>query len=927
MKFLATYILLFLIILSDLAGQEKDELKITGSFRNLSFQEFVTRLEKQYPVHFYFEEKWVSSIQVNMDADSLSVPELIERILLPTMLDYVYQTPGSIYILPDKKFVRQLPEYYLTSVGPDSMQNSQRKVTGMEEKYLLGRQPDEIKTIVIGSWDKAKKGKMAVITGKLTDEETGELLIGARLYIPSLQKGAATDASGFLTMALNPGIYAVVFQYLGMTEVKGNMDVRSDGFFSLTLKKQLHVMNEVLIYGQKSQKRGAKPGMENVSVKTMKELPSLMGEKDVMKVAQMLPGIVSVGEGSAGVNVRGGNADQNLFYLNEIPVYNSSHLFGFFSSINSSIIDNFTIYKGQVPVEYGGRLSSIFKVDARKGHKNKFFSQGGVSTVSANAEIEVPLVKDKVSLVLSGRSTYSDWILKRLKNPDLRNSQASFYDFAGELDFDLNDKNQVNVLAYNSSDAFNLNNYTEYSYGNLGASVNYSHHFSPGLKSSVSVIGSNYRFETIEKSSATEAYSHGYELNHYEFRGSLSWLATEHHNLKIGTDLILYDLNRGVVKPYGNQSLKNPVDLGTEQGLETSFFVDDNISLGSRLNFYAGLRFSMFTELGPKTVREYYPGTPFEDNNVSSTKVYQSGDQISSYHHPELRAGLDFKSGENNSIKLSVTQMTQYMFMLSNSIAIAPNDQWKLVDSHIKPPSSIQYSAGFYQESPKKGLNATFELYYKQAKDIVEYRDGADFLASPYVETAVLQGNQDAYGAETMLSRTKGRITGWISYTYSRSLITVNGEKDWADINQGKQYPSNYDRPHVLNTFLNLEISRRFALATNLAYSTGRPVTLPRSVYYVDGQPFIDYSSRNEYRIPDYLRLDVSLRIEGNLKMKKFMHSYWTVGVYNLTGRSNANSIFYLSEGGRLNGYKYSAINVPILTISWNWKLGNYDNN
>lgn len=927
MKFSFIYILVFFIFLSGLAGQEKNEIQVSGSFHNITFPEFASRLEKQYQLHFYFEDKWVSSLVVNLEAENLTVPALMEKLLLPTMLDYVYQSPGAVFILPDKKFIHQLPEYYLSSSGLDSTQNRQRNLTEMEQKYLLGRQPDRIKTIVIGSWDKAKVGKMAVITGKLTDEETGESLAGAIIYVPALQKGAASDANGFATLTLKPGIYAVAFQYLGMTEVKGNLDVRSDGYFSVTLKKQFHAIDEVLIHGQKAQKRSSKLGMENVSVKTMKELPALMGEKDVMKVAQMLPGIVSVGEGSAGVNVRGGNADQNLFYLNEIPVYNSSHLFGFFSSINSDIINNFTIYKGQIPAEYGGRLSSVFNVELRKGHKNSFFTQGGISPVSANAEIEIPVVKEKASLILSGRSSYSDWILKRLKDPNLRNSKASFYDFAGSFDYNLNDKNEINVLAYNSNDNFNLNGYTEYAYGNLGASVNYVHRFSPGLKSSVSAIGSNYNFETIEKSSASKAYSHSYELSHYEFRASLSWLANEHHNLKAGTDLILYDLNRGVIQPYGEESLRPSLNLGTEKGLETSVFVDDNISLGPRLNFYAGLRFSMFTELGPKTVREYFPGTSFADNNVSSTKVYQNGDRISNYHNPEFRAGMDFKISENNSVKLSFTQMTQYVFMLSNSISIAPNDQWKLVDTHIKPPSSAQYSAGYYQDFRKHGLNASFEVYYKQARHVVEYKDGADFLASPYVETAILQGNQNAYGAEFMLSKTTGRVTGWLSYTHSRSFITVNGENDWADINQGKKYPSNYDKPHVLNTFLNLEISRRFALSTNLAYSTGRPVTLPQSVYYIDEQPFVEYSGRNEYRIPDYLRLDVALRIEGNLKVKKPMHSYWTIGVYNLTGRSNANSIFFLSEKGRLNGYKYSVIGVPILTISWNWKLGNYENN
>ena len=927
MKFLAIYLFIFFGLLSDLAGQQKEDIQISGSFRNLSFVELVTKLEKQYPLHFYFDEKWIRSLQVSIDAQQLSVPEFMEKLLLPTLLDYTYQPLGKIFILPDKKFSKTLPEYYFPKSGQDSIQDKQRDLTGMEEKYLRGRKPDMIKTIVIGSRDKAKNGRLSVITGKLTDEESGEPLIGATLFIPLLQKGSATDASGFLTIALRPGVYEAVFQCMGMAQEKGNLDIRSDGYFTLSMKKQVHVIGEVLVQGQKTQKRGSKPGMENVSVTTMKELPTLMGEKDVLKVAQMLPGIVSVGEGSAGVNVRGGNSDQNLFYINEIPVYNSSHLFGFFSAINSDIIENFSIYKGQIPAEYGGRLSSVFNVETRKGHKNKFFTQGGVSPVAANAEIDVPVIKEKISLVLSARSSYSDWILKRLKDPDLRNSKASFYDFAGGLNFDLGEKNQITTFAYNSNDLFNLNGFTEYTYGNMGGSVNYSHHFSPRLKSSVSAISSNYKFETIEKSSAAEAYSHGYQLNHNEFRAGLNWLAGEHHVIKVGVDAIQYDLDRGIVEPYGSESLKLPVDLGREKGMETSVYLDDNISLGPRLNIYAGLRYSMFTELGPKTVRNYYPGTQYNDMNISSTTDYSKGQKISGFQNPELRAGLDYKLMENNSVKLSVTQMTQYLFMLSNSISIAPNDQWKLVDSHITPPTSIQYSAGYYHEIPKRGMSLSSEFYYKQANNVVEYRDGADFLSTPYVETSILQGTQKAFGAEFMLSKPTGRFSGWATYTFSRSFITVNGKEDWADINKGIKYPSNYDKPHVLNLVLNYKFNHRFSWSSNFAYTSGRPVTVPEGVYYIEGQPFVDYSDRNQYRIPDYLRLDMSVKIEGNLRSVKPMHSYWTISVYNLTGRSNANSIFFLSEEGKLRGYKYSVIGVPIFTISWNWKLGNYENN
>lgn len=927
MRKLLFFILISVLFRIQLSAQQGNEIKITGTFHKMSFPDFVVEIEKHYPLHFFYQEKWVQNVVVDVDAQDLSITQLMDRVLLPTLLDYAYSPPGSVYILPNKKFVHVLPDYSLINTESDSTQGTTKELLAVEDKYLRGRQSNMIDNIVVGSYDKTVKGKIAIITGTIKDKETGESLIGATIHIPELKRGAAIDGSGTLSLAIKPGIYTAVFQYMGMEDVKANLDVRSDGFFRVTMKSQMRTIDEVLVQSSSTQKRGAKAGMENVSVKTMKKIPMLMGEKDVMKVAQMLPGIVSVGEGSAGVNVRGGNADQNLFYINDIPVYNSSHLFGFFSSINADIIDNFSIYKGQIPAEYGGRLASVFDVETRKGHMNKLFTQGGVSPVSANAEVEVPLVKEKVALMLSGRSSYSDWILKRMKDPDLRNSQASFYDFAAAINYNIDTKNQLSLFGYNSNDAFNLNNYTEYGYGNSGLSANYLHHFSAGIKSSVSLVGSNYNFNTVEKSSISGAYKHSYELNHYEFRSNLSWLINEHHTVKAGVDAILYELNRGTVDPYGEGSLKIPVALGKEKGLETSVYVDDNISIGSLINIYAGLRYSMFNELGPKTVRNYFSGTSFDDNNVSDTEIFSSSKSISKYNYPEIRAGADIKLRQFSSVKLSVTQMTQYLFMLSNSISIAPNDQWKLVDSHIRPPRSMQYSVGYYQDIPKIGISTSAEFYYKKATDVVEYRDGADFLASPYVETTILQGKQDAYGAEFMLSKNAGRVNGWLSYTYSRSMVTVDGQHDWGDINQGNKYPSNFDKPHVLNTFLNLDINRRVSVSANMTYNTGRPVTLPQGVYYIDGQPFIDYSARNAYRIPDYFRIDASVKIEGNLKSKKAMHSYWTVGLYNLTGRSNANSLFFLSEDGKLHGYKYSVIGVPIFTISWNWKLGNYENN
>jgi hypothetical protein len=907
-------------------GQQQSEMRVSCSCKDLPFGDFVKELEQKNDLRFFYLETWIDSIKVTLTADSVTISGLMTEVLRSAGLGFVFKSPNRIYLLPDKNFVNQIPDYFVSDEEhiPDSMTYGIESLA--EEKYLKGREPDMIETIVIGNKNKARPGRNVKISGKLTQEDTGEPLIGATLYIKDLGKGAATDANGILSFVLPPGKYSGIFQCMGIEEVKCILDVQSDGFFTLPMQQKVTSIAEVTISANESFSRGASVGYERIAIKTIKELPSLMGEKDILKISQMLPGVVSISEASSGVNVRGSNTDQNLFFVNRIPVYNTSHLFGFFSVINSSIIKDFSIYKGHIPVEYGGRLSSIFTIETRKGNKNKFFTQGGISPVSANVEIEAPFVKQKGSFLLSGRSSYSDWILKRLKDPALRNSKGSFYDLAGTVDYEINDKNHLNLFGYYSDDYFNLNELTEYGYSNKGASINFLHRFTPGLKASVTLTGARYYSEMIDKSLLSEAYRHNYALNDYELKSSLQWLKSENHSLSIGADIIYYQLDRGTVEPFGGESLREMNLLGKEQGMESAIFFDDNIRLTRWFTLYAGIRYSNFTEYGPKSVMTYLPDNPKEEAFRDQVTDYKAGDKIVNYHGPEARLSADFKINGYNSFKMSYNQMRQYLFMLSNTYSIAPHDQWKLVDYHITPPKSNQISAGYYRILPSIGLSASGEIYYKYAKKIIEYKDGADFLASPYTETTILQGNQEAYGLEFMLSKPNGKLNGWISYTYSRSLITINGAKDWEKINFGKTYPSNYDKPHVCNVILNYRFNRRLSISSNIAYSTGRPITLPNGVYYLESKPYVDYSDRNEYRIPDYFRMDISVSVEGNLKQKKPLHSFWMFSIYNLTGRNNVYSIYFRSEEGFLRGYQYSIIGTTIFTISWNFKLGNYAN-
>ncbi len=905
-------------------SQQPGEISISCSFEDLPFKDFVNELEQHHNLRFFYDETWVEGLKVNLKADTITISAMMKQVFKATGLGFVFQSPDRIYLLPDNTFVHHVPDYFISEEEhlPDSMKYLSESLA--QERYLRGRAPDMIETIVIGNDHKSRQGRNARISIRLIQEDTGEPLIGATLYIQEMEKGAAADANGILSMVLPPGKYSALFQHMGIEEVKCILDIRSDGFYTLPMQQKITSIAEVTIKADGAFSRGAAVGYERIAIKTIKELPTLMGEKDVLKISQTLPGIVSVSEASSGVHVRGSGADQNLFYVNRIPVYNTSHLFGFFSVINPLIIKDFSIYKGHVPAEYGGRLSSIFTIETRKGNKNKFFAQGGISPVSANVELEAPFVKQRGSFLLSARSSYSDWILKKLKDPALRNSQGSFFDLAGTADYEIDDKNHLNLFVYCSNDDFNLNGLTEYSYSNQGASVSLMHRFAPGFKTTFTLTGSAYSSAMADEILPSEAYRHDYLLKHYELKNSWQWLKSEHHSLGFGLDLIYYQIDRGTVEPLGEASLRQMNPLGKEQGVESSLFIDDKIMLTQWLDLYAGLRFSNFTAYGPKEVMTYYPDNPREKDFRSGALYFNRGKKIVNHHGPEVRISADIKTGGSSSIKMSYNQMQQYLFMLSNTYSIAPHDQWKLVDYHISPPKSNQVAGGYYRIFPSVGISASGELYYKYSKNVVEYKDGVGFLADPYTETTILQGDQEAYGFELMISKPHGKINGWISYTFSKSLITVNGLNEWEKINFGNTFPSNYDKPHVCNGIFNYRFNRRFSVSMNMAYSTGRPITLPNGAYYLEGKPFVDYSARNEYRLPDYFRMDISFSIEGNLRQRKLFHSFWMLNIYNLTGRNNVYSVYFRSEEGLLKGYQYSIIGRTIVTVSWNLKLGNY---
>jgi hypothetical protein len=892
-------------------------------FRDVSFEEFCEVVFRKTGVNVYYREEWVNKLNITLDSDSISVLSAVRHAITGSDLE-VSVWYNDLVILPHIKLLTELPAYEQITRTDTAAGLRKQAITETEERYITGRKPGVIQTITIGQTGANAGYSKARILGRILDEETGEPMNFVTVYIAETKTGAVTDVNGFFNIALAPGKYNVLIEYLGYEKGKYIFEILSDGNFTVRLKKAAIQLNEVIVSGERQTNIHAKePGLDRMSMKSVRGLPMMMGERDILKVSVTLPGIISAGEGSAGLIVRGSGSDQNAFYINRIPVYNTSHLFGFFPAFNSDIIKDLAIYKGHIPAQYGGRLASVFNITTRQGNRKRFTAHGGISPVTGNIVLEGPLKKDTSSFLFSARSSYSDWILSRIKDPTISASSADFNDLSGGVNWDIR-KTQLSLFLYHSYDHFRLADINSYSYSNSGASLIIGHNYTNSLRGEFALVGSQYGFSTIDKQEISAAYEHGYKMNHYETRVNFRQLLSQKNSLEYGADIIFYKLDRGEVLPYGEKSLRSKVALGTDKGIESSLFISDSYDVTTRINLNLGIRYTLFTPVGPVTTFKYARGAPRDIRYIEDTLTFGMNKPVRWYHEPDIRVAVNIETDKEGSIKLAFNQMHQNLFMLNTTTRVAPDAQWKLADYHLLPSRSNQISLGVFRTIPKNGLETSVEVYYKRTYNYSEFKDGADFLKNPLVETSVLQGDHKAYGIEFYIKRSRRKLEGWLSYTYSRSFVQVNGDHSWNRINDGEAYPANFDIPHSFNAVLNYYFTRRIFFSSILTYQTGKPITYPESVYYINGAPYLDYSKRNAYHIPDYLRADFSLTLEGDLRKNKFLHNSFILSIYNAAGRKNPYSVYFKTENGRISSWKYSVIGVPILTATWIFKLGNY---
>jgi hypothetical protein len=706
-----------------------------------------------------------------------------------------------------------------------------------------------------------------------------------------------------------------------MKSVKRQVLLNSDGALNVELRDDIISLREVVVTGESDVIENLQTGFANINMKNIKQIPSIMGEADIMKIALTLPGVQTVGEGAAGFNVRGGSADQNLVLLNDVTVYNTNHLFGFFSVFNPDVIASADLYKSGIGAHYGGRVSSVFDVALRDGNKKKFTAKGGISPVTAKVTIEGPIKKDTSSYIFGVRSTYSDYLLSLLDDPNLRNSTGGFLDVVGKVNHRINDKNDLILSAYHSRDRFKLNSDSLYEYFNTNAALQWRHTFSNRLQSITSVSFANYNYNLTSDQNAVNAFDLRYKIDDYSFKSEFSYFLSERGFMKFGLSAKLYQLQPGKKLPLGGESLVEPIILTEEKALESGIYGSYEYTFNRKLSVYGGLRLSMFNRLGPGQEFIYQPDSPKEKETIADTVLYAKNENMKTYLGPELRVSGRYKLKDDLSLKVSYDRMYQYIHVLSNTTAISPIDQWRLSGPAIEPQIGDQYAVGLYKTFFGTSLEMSIEGYYKRVKNVLEYKDGASILLNEALETDIVSAESKSYGVELLLKKQSGKLSGWLSYTYSRSLIQADGEFSAERINSGEFYPSNYDKPHSAVLITNYKINRRVNIALNVNYSTGRPATFPVVQYQFKGQPFLQYTDRNQYRIPDYFRMDLAVNFEGNHKVHKKIHGSWSLSVYNLTSHPNAYSVFFRNDSGEIKGYKLSIFRNAIPTITYHFQL------
>lgn len=771
------------------------------------------------------------------------------------------------------------------------------------------------------------------VSGFLKDAANGEGLIGVSVYVREAQTGVTTNAYGFYSLTLPAGTYNIVYSYIGYEKIVKTVELTSDKTLDLEMAGESENLKEVTISTKKEDEnvRSIDMSVNKVEMKTIKKMPALLGEIDLIRSIQLLPGVTSVGEGASGFNVRGGDISQNLVLLDEAPVFNSSHLFGFFSVFNPDVVKDVKLIKGGIPANYGGRISSIMDVRMKEGNSKKREINGGIGSIFSRLTYEQPFAAGKGSFIVAGRRSYIDILAKPFLNKDLKDSKFYFYDLTAKVNYRLGNKDTFFASGYLGKDVFGGGDFG-FGWGNSTATARWNHIFSNKLFMNLTGYYSNYDYnlgQNENDANAKDRFVWNSKIITMSIKPDFTYYITPNNQLTFGGQYINYDSRPGKATAVSEGEGLN-IDLPSRKADESALYIANELKVNDKISVQYGIRYSYFRSLGPGVEYAYSDTTAgIRKQPILPGTEYGSGDVIKTYGNWEPRFAVNIGLNSVSSLKLSYNRMSQYLHLLSNTAASSPLDVWTLSSSIIKPELADQVAAGWFRNFKDNMYEASVEIYYKKLHNQIDYVTGSDLLLNQYVEGDLLFGKGRAYGAEFYLKKNKGRLTGWVSYTLSRTERKVEG------VNNGEWFAARFDKPHNFTSVAIFELNKRLTLSSNFTIASGTPATFPTNGYSWGGYSLGNnyYNRRNNNRIPAYHRLDLAATLKSKKKLFGVGEGEWVFSIYNVYNRRNAFSVYTRQNEDkpsvsdkaqnslRTEAVRYAVIGSLIPSITYNFKF------
>lgn len=774
------------------------------------------------------------------------------------------------------------------------------------------------------------------ISGYLTDETNGEVLIGSTVRVEQINSGTVSNVYGYYSITLEEGVYDLHFSFVGYREVQKKVKLDKDLRLDVSLGLSDTELETVVIQSDRMDENVSSVEMSTakMDIKTIEKMPAFVGEVDVLKSIQLLPGVSSVGEGTSGFNVRGGTVGQNLVLLDEAPVYQSSHLFGFFSVFNPDAVKDVKLYKGGIPTRFGGRLSSVLDIRMKEGNNQDYDVAGGIGTVFSRLSVEGPIKKGKSSFILAGRRSYADVLARPFTDALDNGAGMYFYDLTAKTNFELNKKNKLFVSGYLGRDVFNFDESQGFNWGNKTATIRWNHLYGSKLFSNFSAFYSDYNYGFSFGTNESDKFDWQAAISTWNFKPEFTWFANPSHELTFGGELIAYRFRPADATIINNGELSN-ISLDHRKAVEGALYVSSEQKFGDKLMAQYGLRFSYFNHFGDKTYT-YGDTLPGIERPLIGVTENGSWNSVAQYNNLEPRLSIKYSLNESSSLKASYNRMSQYLHQISNTTASLPIDIWQPSDNNILPQTGNQGALGFFKNFFGNKFETSAEVYYKWNQNQIDYIDGAELFINEFMASQLLSGKGRAYGLELFAKKNQGRFTGWISYTLGKTELKVDGINygDNESTREGNWYPTRYDQRHNVKLAGFYELNKRVTLSANFSYLSGTPTTFPTDRIIVQDKviPYIDGSDRNNYRIPNFHRLDIALTIENVWRGKKQRKGTdnLVVSVYNLYGRKNPFSI-YFSQGSSsrpqvgeplaTSAHQMSLIGSLIPALTYNFKF------